>query len=388
MAHADFQNELYLGGFAGTPAPWPTDAAALEAAASEAMSSVARGYVLGSAGQERTAAANRAAFARWPIVPRMLRDVAERDLRLELLGAALGAPVLLAPIGVLGIVHPEAELAVARAAAATGVGLVLSTASSTTLEDVAGALGEAPGFFQLYWPKNPALADSLLGRAAAAGYRAGIVTLDCPTMGWRPRDLDAGYLPFLHGDGIANYTADPVFRSLLSQPPEEDPTQAVLQFVHQFGDLSRQWSDLAALVSRSPLPLLVKGVLHPEDARAAVDAGVAGVVVSNHGGRQVDNAIAALDALPGVVAAVGDRVPVLFDSGVRTGADVAVALALGARAVLLGRPYVCGLALGGTAGVVHVVRGLLAEFDLTLALSGVASLAALRTGDVLRRRAD
>jgi L-lactate dehydrogenase (cytochrome) len=388
VAHfGDFQLELYLAGVSGQVPPYPVTFDGLEAAAREVLRPEAFAYVAGSAGQELTARANRAALARWQIVPRMLREVGERDLSTEVLGLALTSPVLLAPIGAIGIVHPEGELAVARAAAAAGVPMILSTVSSHPLEQVAEVLaaGDPPGvgWFQLYWPKDRDVALSLVGRAAGAGFRAVVVTLDTWALSWRPRDLEHGYMPFLRGDGIANYLSDPAFRSGLPRPPEEDPGSAIVHWAAMYGNPALTWGDVAWLRQQTDLPVLVKGVCHPDDARAAVDAGVDGIVVSNHGGRQIDGARPALDCLPEVLAAVNGT-PVLFDSGIRTGSDIVKAIALGARAVIVGRPYVYGLAVGGAEGVRHVVRCLLAELDLTMALSGHARLATL-TRDILVR---
>ncbi|KMS67253.1 lactate 2-monooxygenase, partial [Streptomyces leeuwenhoekii] len=301
----------------------------------------------------------------------------------RVLGRCLPAPLALAPVGVLSIMHPDAEPAAARAAAAQGAPYILSSASSTPMEQVAEAMGDAERWFQLYWPKDREVARSFLNRARTAGYTALFVTLDTPLLSWRPRDLDQAYLPFLHGVGTANYFSDPAFRAGLAKPVHEDPDAAVMHFVGMFADPGKTWPDLAFLRENWDGPIVLKGVLHPDDARLAADAGMDGVVVSNHGGRQVAGAVAAADALPGVVEAAGDRLTVLFDSGVRTGDDVFKALALGARAVLLGRPYAYGLALDGQAGVEHVIRCLLAEFDLTLALSGHASPSALSPADLV-----
>jgi len=374
---SNFQNEIYLNGMVGTRPEWPVDVAGLEAAAREAMSSEAYGYVAGSAGTESTARANRAAFDRWRIVPRFLRDVSTRDLSREVFGVRWPAPVGLAPVGVQGIVHPDAELAVARAAAGLGLTMGLSTVSSYTLEDVAAAgaaAGDAARWFQLYWPKDRSVAASLLERAAAAGYGALVVTLDTYILAWRPRDLAAAYLPFLSRLGLANYESDPAFLAGLGQPADADDGATVLHWQSMFGDPSNTWDDLEWLRGRWDGPLVLKGVLHPDDARRAADSGVDGLIVSNHGGRQVDGSIAALEALPDVVAAVDSSLPVFFDSGIRTGSDVMKALALGARAVFVGRPYVYGLGIAGEDGVRHVLRCLLAELDLTMALSGCASL--------------
>jgi isopentenyl diphosphate isomerase/L-lactate dehydrogenase-like FMN-dependent dehydrogenase len=379
MAHfGDFQSEIYLQGVAGTPPGLPVGAADLERAALAAMTPEARGYVAGSAGTERTARANAEAFDRWRIMPRMLRGTAERDWSVSVLGTQAPAPVLLAPVGVLGIVYPDGELAVARAAASLGVPMVLSTLSSVPMEQVAEALGGSPGWYQLYWPRDREVAASLVRRAAEAGFRVIVVTVDLLVLGWRPRDLAQGYLPPLRGQGLATYFADPAFRAGLARPPEEDPQAAVLHWAGMFPHLELGWDDLAWLRSVTDLPIVLKGLCHADDARRAVAAGVDGVLVSNHGGRQVDGAVAALDCLPGVVGAVGAEVPVLFDSGVRGGADVLKAVALGARAVLVGRPYVYGLALAGAEGVRHVLRCLLAELDLTGALAGLRHVADLR----------
>jgi lactate 2-monooxygenase len=368
---ANYQYEIYL---AGDRSEVPFDLDELERQAQKAMSPQAWSYTAGGASSGETLRANRAAFERWRIVPRMLRDVAQRDLSVDLLGSTFPAPVLLAPIGAQSIVHPEAELATARAAAGLGMPLVLSSVSSTSMEDVATALGDTPRWFQLYWPRDPELTRSFLARAEAAGYSAVVVTVDNALLAWRPNDLALGYLPYVDGT-MANYFTDPVFRASLATPPEDDTQAAVLQFATVFSDPSLTWDDLSTLREMTSLPILVKGVLDPGDARQALDRGMDGVVVSNHGGRQVDGAIPALDALPDVVDAVDGRVPVLFDSGIRTGADGFKALALGARAVLLGRPYLWGLAVAGEAGVRQVVRSFLADLDLTFALTGVPTLA-------------
>jgi lactate 2-monooxygenase len=370
-AFAGYQNEIYMAGLQDALPELPTDLTRLEALAEERLPSTSFAYVAGSAGSESTARANRAAFEAWRIVPRMLRDVTASDMSVTVLGTAMPAPLALAPVGVLSIVHPDGESAAARAAASLGVPMVVSTAASTTLEDVAEASGDGPRWYQLYWPKDHELAASFLERAAAAGYRALVVTLDTHMLGWRPRDLDGAFLPFLRGVGNQNYFADPVFLRGLGGPVDDQSLgPAVLQWASTFADPTLTWDDLTFLREHWDGPIALKGIQHPDDARRAVDAGMDGVVVSNHGGRQVDGAIASLDALPAIAEAVGDRVDVLFDSGVRTGADVVKPLALGARAVLLGRPYVYGLGLAGEAGVRHVLRCVLAELELTMALAG------------------
>ncbi len=371
-SHAAFQNEIYMAGLGDVRPDLPTDLTRLEALAEERMTPAAFGYVAGAAGSESTARANRAALESWRLVPRMLRDVSSPDTAVTVLETPMPAPVALAPVGVLSIVHPDGESAAARAAASVGLPFVASTAASTTLEDIAEASGDGPRWYQLYWPKDRELAASFLERAKAAGYRALVVTLDTYALGWRPRDLDGAFLPFLKGVGNQNYFADPVFRRTLGAEPEgEGLGPAVLQWAATFGDPGLTWDDLPFLREHWEAPIALKGIQHPDDARRAAEAGMDAVIVSNHGGRQVDGAIASLDVLSGVVEAVGDHLEVLFDSGIRTGADVVKPLALGARAVLLGRPYVYGLGLAGEAGVRHVLRCVLAELELTLVLTGV-----------------
>jgi lactate 2-monooxygenase len=378
QAFANFQFEIYAYGLGGQTPTLPLAAAELQARARERLSVEAFGYVAGGAGSELTMAANLSAFARRQIVPRMLRDVSERNLKTTVLGTTMAAPVLLSPIGVQSIVHPDAELAVGRAAAAHGLPMILSTAASHSLEDVAAVMEPAhpaSRWFQLYWPRDRDLAASFVKRAGDAGYEAIVVTLDTWLLGWRSRDLSNGYLPFLKGEGVATYFSDPVFRAALERPPEEDPGPAIGHWAYQFANPRVTWADLAWLREQTQLPIVLKGILHADDARLALDAGVDGLIVSNHGGRQVDGSIGALDALPGVRDAVGEGFPVLFDSGIRTGADIFKALALGADAVCIGRPYMWGLGLDGQAGVEFVLRCLLAELDLTLALSGYIDIA-------------
>ena len=378
------QFQIYLSGMAGQRPALPLSYEELERRASEKLTPEAYGYVAGGAGGEQTMRANRAAFERWQIVPRMLRNVADRDPRVELFGATLPAPMLYAPIGVQSIVHPEAEVAVARAAASLDLPLILSTASSRSMEEVAQAMGNTPRWFQLYWSKDNDLTASFLSRAECAGYSAVVVTLDTNLLSWRERDLQNAYLPFLLGEGIANYLTDPVFRAALAQSPEDDPQAAIMHWARIFANPALTWGDLRFLREHTRLPILLKGILHPHDAALAMEMGVDGVIVSNHGGRQVDGAVAALEALPAVAQVVDGRVPLLFDSGIRRGADAFKALALGARAVLLGRPYIWGLALGGEEGVRDVTLNFLGDLDLTLALSGYSSFAQV-TPDALVR---
>jgi L-lactate dehydrogenase (cytochrome) len=368
---ADYYREIYARGLGGETPSIPVAVADLERRAVEAMEPRAANYVGAGAGSEATMRANVEAFQRHRIVPRMLRDVSTRDLSTTVLGTAMPAPLLLAPIGVQQVVHPDGELATARAAAAVGVPMIASTASHFTLEEIAEAGGEAPRWFQLYWPNDPELARSMVERAERAGYGAIVLTVDTFIPGWKPRDLQQAWLPFLNGLGVANYFQDPVFRSRLEKTPEEDVGMATGQFLGVQANPALDWDDLAQLREMTSLPILVKGIQHAEDAREAVRRGVDGIVVSNHGGRQVDGAIASIDALPAIAAAVGGELAILFDSGIRGGADALKALALGADAVCLGRPYVWGLALEGQAGVEAVLKMVLAELDLTMALCGL-----------------
>jgi lactate 2-monooxygenase len=380
---ASYQAEIFLRGMAGETPQHPISLADLAAQVEQSAEPKAAAYVFGGAGTEDTMRANEAAFRGWRIVPRMLRDVSVRDLSVTVLGTELPAPLGLAPIGTQTIVHPEGELAVARAAGAVGLPMTVSTVSGSTLEDIA-AEGNGPKWFQLYWPTDRELAASLLSRAEQAGYLAIVVTVDTFLPGWKPRDLQGAWQPFFYGEGLANYFTDPVFRARLAKPPEEDMQAAVGEFVAQFSNPRLSWPDLEFLRSRTTLPIALKGILHPDDARAAREHGIDGVVVSNHGGRQVDGAIASLDALPAIVDAVGGELEILLDSGVRSGADVVKALALGADAVLLGRPYLWGLAADGEAGVLGVLRTILAELDLTIGLTGHTKPAELAPGLLVR----
>jgi lactate 2-monooxygenase len=397
--------EIYVTGAGGRKPAVPVAPDALQARAADAMSAPAAAYIIGGAGSEATMRANRAAFDRISLVPRVLRDVSRRDLSVELFGRTHRAPMLLAPIGVLEMAHRDADLAVARAASAEGIGYVFSNQASVRMEDCAAAMGDAPRWFQLYWSSDDEFVRSLLARAEEAGCEAIVVTLDTTLLGWRPRDLDLAYLPFLRGLGLAQYLSDPVFRAKIPASPPDTGVKprgagilatalslrrkgrefgltmnqmraAVAYFTATYSRPDLNWSDIARLREMTRLPILLKGIRHAADARMAREHGVDGIVVSNHGGRQVDGETATLDALPAIVAGAGDM-PVLLDSGIRSGADVAKALALGARAVLLGRPHVYGLAIAGEAGVREVIRNMLAELDLTLALCGLSRIADL-----------
>jgi isopentenyl diphosphate isomerase/L-lactate dehydrogenase-like FMN-dependent dehydrogenase len=415
----DTQSGIYRNGALGraplVPAGWP----ALEEAARSAMSAEAWAYVAGSSGLEKTTAANSAAFDRWQLVPRMLRDVSARDLSVELFGTTYPFPVIAAPIGVLELAHPQADLGIARAASALGIPYVASNQASIAMEETFAATPGAPHWFQLYWSSSDELVTSLVTRAEKAGAKAIVITLDTHMLGWRPRDLDLAYLPFAHGLGIAQYTSDPVFRKLVadragtpSTAPRPkinlavvrtlldmtrhypgkfwpnlrspEPRAAVDTFLEVFSRSSLTWDNLDFVRKLTKLPILLKGIQHPDDAELAVKHGMDGIIVSNHGGRQLDRAVGSLDALPAIVDRIAGRLPVLFDSGIHEGSDVAIALALGARAVLVGRPWVYGLAIAGAAGAEAVLRNLIADFDLALGLSGHRSIAELGPESIQR----
>ena len=407
------QAAVYRAGVLGRRPVVPTDAGELERRARRACSRVAWAYVAGGAGEGRTMRRNRAAFDRWAIVPRIAVGAAERDLSVELVGIRHVTPLLLAPIGAGGLVRRDSDLAIARAAAATGTGYVFSNQGSNTIEECAAVMADTPRWVQLYWSRDEGLVDSLIRRAEAVGARALVVTLDTTVLGWRPQDLNLGSLPFARGIGIAQYTSDPRFRAIVAERLHaaagraQDvevtlgairallamarnhpgrflanlrspvPRASVETFLDVYSNPGLSWAHLETLRDRTRLPVVLKGILHPSDARRALGLGVDAIVVSNHGGRQVDNAIASLDALVGIREELGPDPTLLLDSGIRTGADVFVALALGANAVLLGRPQMYGLAIAGQRGVEDVIANVVAELDLTMALTGVRDIASI-----------
>jgi lactate 2-monooxygenase len=414
------QTEIYLGGLRGQRPRVPVGAGRLEAAAERALSAKAWAYLAGGAGSEATMRANRTAFDQWRIVPRVLRDVSTRDMRVELFGRTLPAPFVIAPIGVLELMHRDADVAVARAAATTGLPMIYSSQASKPMEACAAVMGDSPRWFQLYWSKDDEFVESLIHRAERCGCEAIVVTVDTAMLGWRTRDLDEAHLPFMRALGIAQYTSDPVFMRKLNDVlpgpmPAKTPFNlsvlraaidmaravpggtlgnltsgramaAVRRFVGTFSRQTLTWSDLPFLRERTKLPILLKGILHPDDARMAVDAGVDGIVVSNHGGRQVDGSMGTMEALPGVIAAVNGRIPVILDSGIRSGADVFKALALGARAGGIGRPYVYGLSIAGDAGVKEVIANMVGEFEMTMALAGCRTIAEIDRETLVQTR--
>lgn len=378
--------DVYRRGMFENEAPeFPVSFDELRAEAADRMSWQAEAYVHGGAGTEETFERNKD-FSRWRVVPRMLRGVADRNLSTEVFGTSHDYPLMITPLGVQGMLHEEGEVATARACSELNVPFVLSSLSSRSMEDVADALGDTPKWFQYYWSNDRDVAESFLDRAENAGYEAIVVTVDAPTLGWRERLLEKGYYPFLEGEGMGNYFSDPAFRALLDEPPEENPEAAVELFLSIFGDASLTWDDLAFVRERTDLPVIIKGVLHPEDARLAIEAGADGIQVSNHGGRQVDGSISAIEALPEVADEVGNDATIFFDSGIRRGEHAFKALALGADTVMLGRPFAYGLAHSGQSGVENVLRNTLSQLDLTMGLAGIDDVDEIDRGAVRDER--
>ncbi|WP_312975658.1 alpha-hydroxy-acid oxidizing protein [Corynebacterium sp.] len=425
------QDTIYRSGVSGIRPAVPTDAAGLERAARRAMSRKAWAYINGSAGEGRTHDSNRAAFDSYRVVPRMAHGVKERSLSTTVLGQELSSPLLLAPVGAGALVHPDSDLMIARAAGRTDVPYVVSNQGSSALEDIAAACQgartpeksreNAGHWFQLYWSTDEQLVDSLIARAEDSGAGALVVTLDTTVLGWRPQDLNLGSLPFSRGQGIAQYTSDNRFLRIVRQRLRDkdsggtgrvrvtpaavasllsiarrhpgstlrnllapEPRASVETFLDIYSNPGLDWDLLATLKQRTSLPVVFKGILHADDAERAFEVGADAIIVSNHGGRQVDGGVASLDALVEVRERIGDGPTVLLDSGVRTGRDVAVALALGADAVLLGRPHMYGLAVAGEQGVREVVENVLADLDLTMALVGAPDVAGLREMELRR----
>lgn len=406
------QTDIFLGSLRGKNRTIPVSFDKLRDAAKKKMSKEAYAYIAGSAGRETTKKSNRTDFNQWKITPSMLNDVSECNTDLSLFGHHYPVPFLLAPIGVLDMAHPDADLAVAKAAASENVPFIFSSQASVDMETCSSLMGDSPRWFQLYWSTSDDLVESFVRRAESCGCQAIVLTLDTTMLGWRPRDLDLDYLPFLRGRGIAQYTSDPVFRELMKtslgdadEPPKltwesikaliimaknypggfwsnlvsEDPRRAVKTFIECYSRPSLTWDDLSFLRSLTDLPILLKGILNPCDARKAIERNMDGIIVSNHGGRQVDGAVSAIEALPDIAKEINGEIPILMDSGIRSGSDMFKAIALGADAVLLGRPYTYALAIAGEQGVQEVIQNYRAEFELTMALSGCRSVDEINT---------
>jgi lactate 2-monooxygenase len=400
------QREIYVNGISGTKSPIPFDFQKLKNKAKENISLEAWSYIIAGAGMEDTMRRNRTDFNRWRILPKMLRDVSQRDISIELLGKKYATPLLTCPIGVLEMVHKEADLAVAKATSKLGIPMIFSNQASVPMEECAQVMENGSRWFQLYWSKNNDLIVSLVNRAEAAGCEAIVVTLDTTILGWRTRDLDVAYLPFLKGKGIAQYTSDPVFQKMMNTPnPNEEPLKpkinfntidhllqvrskgkvskmlkAIRTFINTYSRPSLTWEDLAFLRKHTSLPILLKGIQHPDDAQRAINFGMNGIIVSNHGGRQVDGGVSTIEMLPHIAQVVNQRIPILIDSGIRSGADVFKCLALGATAVCIGRPYVYGLAVAGQFGVEEVLKNFVADFELNMGLAGCRSIGEINEG--------
>ncbi len=409
----DHQKRIYLRGFAGTMPLVPVDWRQLEEKAKGHMTPAAHAYIAGGAGLESTMASNRSDFEKVKIIPRMLRDTSNRDMHIELFGQQFPSPLMISPVGVLEMVHPEADVAVGRAAASLGVPYIFSNQASRPMEEVAAAMGNSPRWFQLYWSKSNDLVANFVQRAEKAGCSAIVVTLDTTHLGWRPRDLSIAYLPFLEGKGIAQYISDPVFQRLMDEPEPATlrpkvtlellssvvrmvnaypggnflsklmsgrPMKAVQKFTAIYSNPALTWDNLSFLRQHTKLPILLKGILHPDDAAMSIDHGIDGIIVSNHGGRQVDGSISTIEALPAIAQRVNRRIPILLDGGVRGGADMFKAIALGANAVCIGRPYVYGLAIAGSEGVREVLQNFMSEFHFTMGLAGINSIKEITRG--------
>jgi len=382
--YGDYQDDIYLDGVQGKLPRYPLEFSSLERAAAEVLPSWVHSFVASGAGDGHTQRANVEAFSRYAIVPRMLVGATERDLSVSLFDMRLPTPLFMAPVGVIGLCSQDfhGDIQTAQASAQTGVPMVASTLTQDRMEDVIPHAGTTPGLFQLYTPTDKELAASFLRRAQQSGYKAVVITLDTWITGWRPHDLSTGNFPQLRGYVLQNYFTDDVFLGRLSKSPKDDPWAAIQEWAKVFGNPLR-WQDLKWLRSLTTLPILLKGILHPDDVRKARDHGIDGIYCSNHGGRQADGGFSTIEALPAVVEAAAGM-PVLFDSGVRSGADIAKALALGATAVGVGRPYVYALAVGGADGLVSQLHALLAELDLLMAVDGYPSIADLRAAGAQR----
>ncbi|WP_223701670.1 alpha-hydroxy-acid oxidizing protein [Sutcliffiella deserti] len=332
-------------------------------------------YVQSGSGDEETLQDNVKDFRKWKIRPRFLQDVSERNLSISLFGKTYKTPYFLAPVGNLGIVHPEADLAVARAADRLGIPMIASTVSTNSLEEIAAEVEDK--WFQLYCSSDPEITVSFVKRAEQAGYGAIVLTVDMPALGWRATDFTNQYAPFKLGAASGNYFSDPVFRDKLTRFPESDFNAAISEQTKLLFAPSFTWENISLIRRVTKLPILLKGILHPADAEKAIQYGIDGVIVSNHGGRQLDGCLSSIVALPDIVNCVEGRIPVLFDSGIRKGADVVKALALGADGVLLGRPYVYGLAVNGEEGVKSVVENFIKDLDVTMATAGISSVSSL-----------
>lgn len=374
----DFQLGVYAEAVRGINSRYPFDFRSIERKAAEALPDWVYRYVSAAAGDGRTQRANIAAYSRYGIVPRMMVSPPERDLSIDLFGKRLNSPIFMCPIGLIGLCAPDfqGDVAAARASAETGVPFTLSTFSQAPMEEVIKQAGTTPSFFQLYLPGDRELAASFIKRAEASGYCGLVVTVDSWTLGYRPADLERGNFPQFRGFCMENYYSDENFTKHLAKPPHEDQAAALRHYVKIFAH-PLSWEDLRWIRSQTNLPIAVKGIQHADDARLAIDNGADVLYCTNHGGRQANSGISTLQLLPDVVAAAGST-PVMFDSGVRDATDAVIALALGATAVGIGRPYAYALSYGGTASLTHYLKSFLAEFDLCLAICGFKDITSLK----------
>jgi lactate 2-monooxygenase len=339
------------------------------------------GYIRSSAGGEETYRKNTDSFAKYSIVPRFLKDVSTLNTEVTILGHTYPHPLFIAPVGVNKIAHEDGEIAVAKAAATYGYPYIQSTVSSYSIEEIASATEGSSKWFQLYWSQNKEISFSMVRRAEKAGYEAIVLTVDTVMLGWREEDVRNQFSPLKRGFGHANYSSDPAFIAALPDQSEDSIISSTIENIYH---PTLNWDNIAELREKTSLPILVKGILHPEDAQLAIEKGLDGIIVSNHGGRQLDGIIASIDALPAVIEAVDGQIPVLFDSGVRRGSDAVKALALGATAVCIGRPFVWGLASGGQAGVERVLENFLQETQISMSLSGARNLDEVRKLKIVR----
>jgi lactate 2-monooxygenase len=363
----DFQNTVYAEAVRGVTSRFPFDFPTIERKAAEALPA--------ASGDGRTQRANINAYSHYGIVPRMMVSPPERDLSIELFGKHLASPIFMCPIGLVGLCAPDFQ-GDATAAAATGVPFTLSTFTQSPMEEVIPHAGETPTFYQLYLPSDRELAASLISRAENSGYAGLVVTVDSWTLGYRPADLERGNFPQFRGFCMQNYYTDENFTKHLAKPPQEDQAAALQHYLKIFAH-PLSWEDLRWIRSQTKLPIAIKGIQHPDDARLALDNGADVLYVTNHGGRQANSGVSTLQLLPSVVKAAGSA-PVMFDSGVRSATDAIIALALGATAVGIGRPYAYALSYGGAESLSHYLRSLLAELDLCLAIAGFKDIAALK----------
>lgn len=379
----DFQLKVYMKMDGDSDLPLSIDE--WRNAARKALKDGPWGYLEGAAGSEDTMMENISAFSRYRIRPRYLHNVEDRNQSITLFGRTHDSPIILAPIGVQSIIHKDAEYASAGAAAATNVPYILSTVSSVSIEDIAKRYPESEKWFQLYPGRDENIMKSMVKRAENSGYSAIVVTVDTTMLGWREQDLNNAYLPFLQGEGMANYISDPEFRKRLDKSPEEDMNAAIEEFLMVYVNPAFSWSDFRKIRGWTELPVIIKGISSYDDVNAAIKYGADGVVISNHGGRQVDGAISTLEALDEITENRNINCAVLFDSGIRHGSDIMKALALGADAVLIGRPYCYAMAVAGQRGVERYINELKAELDLQMALSGYGSVPSLSRRMISKR---